>query len=41
MSVIPSARAEARAGGTPSTPVLRAQPLGYQVRMSDDCPLPE
>lgn len=27
-----SARAEARAGGTPSTPVLRAQPLGYQMK---------
>lgn len=27
-----SARAEARAGGTPSTPVLKAQPLGYQVK---------
>jgi len=27
-----SARAEARAGGTPSAPVLKAQPLGYQVK---------
>ena len=27
-----TARAEARAGGTPSAPVLKAQPLGYQVK---------
>ena len=27
-----AARAEARAGGTPTAPVLKAQPLGYQVK---------